>query len=203
MENAEGAAWNEGVGQGLVYDVSDPDEVDEEGNQIGNGVVEAILLKCFMYMEYKDEPEKRNLDAEGNLLPTMIGMIMIDLGDRISETNWDWDVVGPEALELKTESKLKPSDEDDPTRDKSDDNATMDGIAILADNTGGLSAGGQIVNPMHAAPVSSPIQTRDKLRRRGKTTKGTGSAAAMTNPMFAATNDDSDSDHDSDDSAKD
>jgi len=160
-----------------------------------------------MYLEYKDEPEKRNVDAEGNLLPTMVGMIMIDLEDRISETNWQWDAVGPEALWLKTESKLKPPDHDEQDqKSNANDNAPLDGIAILADSSGGLSAGDKsvssrkIANPMQGVPVSSPLQPVQKKRTSRRDTSGrrAGSTAGVMNPMFAgATDSDSDSDNDS------
>jgi hypothetical protein len=82
-DDAKGATWNSGVGQGILFDCTGSD---------GEAVVESIMLKVFKSAQNNDEPE-------------MLGTCMVDLGDRIMQEEWVWECDGLEPLQIRREVK--------------------------------------------------------------------------------------------------
>jgi hypothetical protein len=108
-EDSKGPSWNQGVGQALLYDVTDPDDVD------GNGLVECIVIKVFMGDPVADDAADK--DDEDYKPPRYLGKVTLDLADRITQDEWEWDLFDLEAVELRedmrqlTKSEAKEKEE--------------------------------------------------------------------------------------------
>ena len=76
------ANWNQGVGQGLLFDATGSD---------GEAVIEAIVLSVYKVGDDNDE---------------LIGKCMLDLGDRIIQEEWNWDCSGRNPLEIRKDVKI-------------------------------------------------------------------------------------------------
>ena len=129
--NSKGASWNSGIGQALIYDVSDPTDPDPDSA----GVVEAIMVKVFLGDPEELGRAKANLqslldqklaskasdggkvddgllgdiaeaeDAVDKTQMVFLGECFLDLGDRIVQDAWEWDMVGLDATELREQAR--------------------------------------------------------------------------------------------------
>ena len=193
-EDSKGPSWNEGVGQGMSFDVTDPDDPE------GDGVVEVVMIKVWgcnpTWLEESDDAMK--LDKNGEPEPVLLALKMMDLEDKIAESEWDWDCSGVNAPELKAEAGCWGFDESPETEDAEESAASLHeglwknpmlGDAGESSDDEEESATAPPAEQGGTAPKSAGADKATGQAGNSKPKKGDGEPSVVANPMFAAKGD--------------